>query len=806
MKFYKKWLQKYIKEELPDDKKIEEMVTFNAFEVEEVMKIEGDTIFDIKVLPNRAHDALCHRGMAREISSLFSLTFVDPFDYFSEEGNTDVEAPEITIEDEKACPLFMSVRVDGIKVEESKGEVKEFLEAIGQRSINNIVDITNFVQFAINKPMHAYDANLISGNTLGARFARAGETLTTLDDKELCLDEQTLVIADKEKPLGLAGIKGGKFSGVSHSTTSLIIESANFNGGLIRKTSQKYGIRTDASKRFENEIADSLVEEGLRMTVALIKNLFPEAKVGALVKAGRETAWKYVASVSLNEVNTFLGTNYSADNVEETLHRLAFPYKKATLTQMIKERMKEVETAHYKNPSSMRLDAPISFSCSSLMSFLFNGIWQPSISIDKYVYGEKVDEAELMFGDLIFSDTNTGRIYYESIEYKKGTKVSEGIDHVGMYVGEGKVFHITREADKALVEDIATSKSFAGKKLYARMHDVEEERFFVTAPSERLDIRIKEDVIEEIARTMGLSSIQGVLPDLGGRKGLQHKRLFYETKIKNIFFAHGFSEIYTYTFGDKGEVAIVRALMDKKKLRTSLVDGIWEALLMNLRNAPLLGEKEIKVFEFGNVFTKDKEIRKLSIGVSSLLKSEEKNSHRILCDIFTRIRHDLFPNLESDVFGFDQYTGSSVPIMFSGENIGSYNNNIGEIDFDKLLEQLPEPTDRVFLSNDIKEKGINAVYSPISPYPFIVRDIAVWVPKEVSFESLKSEVEKVLEDDMKMLARPISLFDEFTKDTRTSYAFRLVIQSHEKTLTDEEANKVSNKVYVYLKDKGYEVR
>jgi phenylalanyl-tRNA synthetase beta chain len=203
MKFSLNWLQEYSKEPLPEVSKLENIVTLNAFEIEEATKLGDDDILDIKVLPNRAHDALGHRGMARDICALVGTTFVDSNEYYQGEGDASIVAPVITTEDPKACTRFMSVRIDGVTVTESPEWLKTKLNAIGQKSINSIVDITNYVQFSLNKPMHAYDANLISGNTLSARFAKKGEKLTTLDDKELELDEATLVIADTEKPLGL---------------------------------------------------------------------------------------------------------------------------------------------------------------------------------------------------------------------------------------------------------------------------------------------------------------------------------------------------------------------------------------------------------------------------------------------------------------------------------------------------------------------------------------------------------------------------------------------------------------------------
>ena len=206
---------------------------------------------------------------------------------------------------------------------------------------------------------------------------------------------------------------------------------------------------------------------------------------------------------------------------------------------------------------------------------------------------------------------------------------------------------------------------------------------------------------------------------------------------------------------------------------------------MNLNNAPLLGVKEIRVFEFGNVFTKSSETRNFCFALDDGAKKSNFSDSADL--ILSGIKRELgIEHLSYEVT-------SAKPYMV-------------EINFDELLSGLPLPAENIFLSEEVKESGMKTVYKTISLYPFIVRDIAVWMPKEISFGLLQSEIEKVLEDDKNLIAREVTLFDEFTKEERTSYASRLVIQSHEKTLTDEEANAVADKVYEYLKGKGYEVR
>lgn len=801
MKFSKDWLQEYISETLPTNNEIEEILNKRAFEVEEVLDLPNDSIFDIKVLPNRAHDALGHVGMARELCADFGLTFKK--DIRTEKSidvyNAIAPSPVVAIDNEKACTRFMSVRIDKVKVEESPKWLKDRLEAIGQRSINNIVDITNYIQFALNKPMHAYDARSIDG-ALRARFAKSSESLTTLDDKELSLDENTLVIADDTKVLGLAGIKGGKFSGIRDDTTSIIIESANFNPSLIRRTSQKYGIKTDASKRFENGIANILVEEGLYMTVNLIKELFPSSTVSQVTDIYPNKDTSYYVGISLAELNGILGSSYSNTQIEETLKKLDFSFDKIIPKKYISEVYPGLIGKSYKNPSSMRYDAPEFFSCSSLVSYLYKSVWMPSLSIDKFVFSKKINKDELKFGDLIFANSDEGIIRYESVEFLRGTFVPDGIDHVGLYLDNNKVLHATKVHGKVVletVEEFSTSRKIIG---YGRIcEDLEEERYVVKVQEERLDIRIKEDLAEEIGRIIGYDKLVPNLPKLS-RTGLLPKQTHYENKVREVFLSHGFSEVMTYTFGDKGEIEIVKGLADdKEKLRTNLHDGIKEALTKNIYNAPLLGQKVIKIFEIGNVFTKDKERKHIAFGYSC---SSEKES-KILASELGSLHQSIYRNLglekikyeEPILWGFNNYSGIKYDV--------SMKSMVMELDFDTLIDTLSEP--------DTYETPTFASlptvsYKAISPYPFISRDIAIWVPGNTTWQDINTILNKV----HNTLVIRVDLFDTFTKEIdgieKTSFAFRLVFQSSDKTLTDEEVNEMIEEYYKLFKDNNYEVR
>jgi phenylalanyl-tRNA synthetase beta subunit len=695
------------------------------------------------------------------------------------------------------------MRIDGVVVGESPAWLKSRLESIGQRSINNIVDVTNFVQFALNKPLHAYDARSIKG-TLRARFAKKGEMLTTLDDKELKLDTKTLMIADDEKVLGLAGIKGGKYCGIEPDTTSVIIESANFEPTLIRKTAEKYGIHTDASKRFENGIANSLVEDGLYMTANLIKKICKEAGGSEVVDVYPRIDKTFKLGISVEEVNAILGTAYDREITEKTLKALSFPYEKVVPEEKLRELVPITIDKPYYRLASTLYDAPNKFSCGSLVNWLYKEVGYPTlrVALDMYVFSKHIDKNDLKYGDFIFTNTKKefpkdamiyskvlGKEipdvpkYTKTIEFLRGTEFPSGIDHVGMYVGNEKVLHAGSMIGKVMIEDIATSDYFKNECWYGRMvDDLTIPQYVVSVPSERLDIRIKEDMAEEIARIIGYDKLVPILPRLS-HIGLVPKRIHYENKIREILFANGFSEVMTYSFGREGEVSLVKGLaLDKEKLRTNLGDGILTSLSLNLYNAPLLGQKTIKIFEIGNVFSNESESRHLAIAIDD--GGKKSNFTESIEFVLIEIKRALGLN------NLEYITSSVKPYVI-------------EIDFDTLISSLSEPK---HYEAPIFANLPAVYYKTVSPYPFIARDIAMWVPASTTWEGIHNLCNEVRNP----LVTRIDLFDTFSKEVesvkKTSYAFRLVFQSDEKTLTDEEVNKMMDEYYKLFKDKGYEIR
>src|SRR3989338_92095 len=284
MKISRNWLQTFFNAPLPDARALSDALTFHAFEIESV---END-VLDVKVTPNRGHDCLSHRGIAKEISAILNIPMksdllsADPRGVLSSVPRTPLGL-EITIGNLALCARYIAGYIRGVKVGPSPDWLRENLEAIGQKSINNIVDAANFVMFNLGQPLHAFDASKLASKSeqstvnsqqflIHVRNAKKGEKITTLDDKEYALSESMLVIADGNsgKAIGIAGVKGGKTAEVSEATTDIIIESANFDGVSVRKTAQALKLRTDASQRFEQGISPELAGYGMRAVTDLI--------------------------------------------------------------------------------------------------------------------------------------------------------------------------------------------------------------------------------------------------------------------------------------------------------------------------------------------------------------------------------------------------------------------------------------------------------------------------------------------------------------------------------------------------------
>jgi phenylalanyl-tRNA synthetase beta chain len=321
MKISYRWLQSYFNKPLPDAQTLEALFNAHAFEVEGVEVIGDDTVLDIKTLADRNHYALCHRGIAREAGVIaripISIQPITPVPV-----SNAVSSPKVNIEDSVLCRRYVARRIEGLHITDTSA-FKQSLEAIGSRSINSVVDATNFVMFDIGQPLHAFDADKIKG-AIQVRKAYEGETMTLLDGREITLKETDLLIADDEGPLVVAGVKGGKRAEVTTATKNIILESANFQPTTVRRTSTRLNLRNDSSKRFENEITPDVALEAMERVTALITQSSPGAYVGPIVDVYPQPVKPWTITYDPILASEMVGMPVTLEQINDVLDRLNF--------------------------------------------------------------------------------------------------------------------------------------------------------------------------------------------------------------------------------------------------------------------------------------------------------------------------------------------------------------------------------------------------------------------------------------------------------------------------------------------------
>ncbi len=651
MKISYNLLQTYFDKKLPEAKEVISLLERHLAEVEDVEEKGDDTIFDVNILPDRASYALGHEAIAFELSALLG-------EDFKKREFVTLSADLPKVDETTLCDRQIFVKIENVdNTKETPAEIKKVLENLSQRSISFLVDLTNFVMLDVRQPLHIFVADKVVGK-ISVRKGRSGEKVTTLDGKEIAVDESMLVIADEEGPLDIAGIKGGKKAEVTMATKNIILTASHFDGVSIRQTSQKVGIKTDASKRFENNISAKYVEVGAMVFLKLLEKNCPESKI-----------------VSFIDINNF--------------------------------------TNKEKN-----------------------------ISVPHVFIEEKI----------------------------------------GMKVGAEKIEDILHKIDLKV--------SLNGSV------------FEVSVPEYRKDLNIKEDVVDEIARIVGYSAVEAVLPQIK-EKGEKEKIFNLTNKARNFLTSLGFSEIFTHALLESGEIALANPLAsDKAYLRTNLSESLEKALNENLYYADLLGLSKVKVFEIGKVFRADREFTALAVGVGFKKASKGESVNEEIKKV-----RDLFV----EIFGSKAQTLCTVDdsggiINLGGKQIGVINNRDGifEIDFDAFIEELPNEEislDRGFGSEKMKR---------VSSFPFITRDVAFFVQSDVHKEEKLKENLKTLAGENLQNIYLFDLFEKKNKETgaveKISYGFRLVFQSFEKTLTDAEVEPIVAKIYDDLKSKGFEIR
>ena len=281
----------------------------------------NDTVVEFEITSNRP-DCLSIIGLARETAATYRLPLHLHTPVVQGAGGDVNDLLKVRVENTELCQRYMAAVVRNIKVASSPRWLRERLRACGVRPINNIVDITNYVMLEYGQPMHAFDLRYVKDGKIVVRNAKDGETITTLDGQERQLSPEMLIIADAEKPIAVAGVMGGEYSGIMDDTATVVFESAYFEPVQVRRTAKKLGMRTDASARYEKGLDPDGCPRTLKRAMELVEQLGAGEPVAEFIEVDNRTTKPAQIPFDPDWINGFLGTDISREEMVKTLESL----------------------------------------------------------------------------------------------------------------------------------------------------------------------------------------------------------------------------------------------------------------------------------------------------------------------------------------------------------------------------------------------------------------------------------------------------------------------------------------------------
>lgn len=292
----------------------------------EYYNVTDDYVLEVDLTPNRI-DAASHYGVARDLAAWINvnrnekaeakLPNVDAFKSDRNDG-----AIPVTVENQEACPRYSGLTIRNVKVQESPKWLKDYLSAIGQRPINNIVDITNFILLGLGQPLHCFDLAKVKGEKVVVKTVAEGTKFVTLDGVERTLTERDLMICNAEEPMCIGGVFGGLDSGVTESTTDIFLESAYFHPTWIRKSARRFGLNTDASFRYERGIDPNTTVYNLKVAAMMVKELAGGEICGDIVDVKAKEFPKFPVSLNYQYVDNLIGKQIGKDTIKNIVKSL----------------------------------------------------------------------------------------------------------------------------------------------------------------------------------------------------------------------------------------------------------------------------------------------------------------------------------------------------------------------------------------------------------------------------------------------------------------------------------------------------
>ena len=637
-----------------------------------VMQIETDEIFEIGLTPNRA-DAMSHWGVARDLRAGLVQKNIHPELITPSVSSFRVDKRtlkiDVEVKDIKLAPRYCGVTISGIDVKPSPAWLQNRLKAIGITPKNNIIDVTNYVLHDLGQPLHAFDASKIHGK-ISVKTVASGTKFKTLDDVERILHEEDLMICDEKGPLCIAGVYGGKDSGVSENTGSIFLESAYFNAVSIRKTAKRHGLNTDASFRFERGIDPTITEYALKRAANLIKEIAGGEITSDIVDIYQKKVEDFQVLLNFNKVNKIIGQEIPKETIKKIL---------------------------------VSLDIKVnSVSDAGL------GLTIPAYRVDVQREIDVIEEILRVYG-------------YNNIEFSK--KLTASVSNSG------------RTEDYKVQNVIATQLNSLGfNEMMANS---------LTTPDY---IQLSENLKEAYNVTM--------------LNPLSH---------------------------------------DLSAMRQSLLFSGLEAVSYNINRK----NGNLKLFEFGKSYHKlpsgYEERKHLTLFLSGNRQNENWSTTQKTSDFF------LFRGyIETLFLRLALPKTQTVPVNsdFFGEGIaiGIGQDNIVEFGTIKksILKHFDIKQDVFYADFNwgmiLKLLSTKIKFQEIPKYPEVRRDFALLVDNNITFESLYNSAKQT----EKTFLKEVNLFDVYQGGTlpegKKSYALSFIIQDNSKTLTEEQIDKIMNKL------------
>jgi phenylalanyl-tRNA synthetase beta subunit len=679
-----------------------------------------------------------------------------------------------------------------------------WLATSGVRAISPVVDVTNFTMIEQGQPLHAYDADKVRG-AIVVRHAKAGEKLTTLDGIARKLTTADLVIADDSGAIGLAGVMGGAATEVDAKTKRIYLEAATFHGPTVRKMAKRHGLRSEASARFERGLPIQLPPFALARAAQLLEHDLGAKLVGV---SDELRVWPWIQRIGLrrSQLERVLGIKVSAKEAIEALGRVGIEAKAFDIVAEAKSHLGKP----YIWGASFKTHRAEGFDCSYLIDYLYSliGLAVGHTAKQQFESGHAVELDDLRPGDVLFR----GGPWVKLKKDERG-----GVSHNAIYLGGGKVveaadYHRVNGQWEQLhegksgvlitaVADITEDPEYLGARRYA--DDLDDFISVTEIPWWRPDLKLPEDLIEEVVRVIGYDRIPATLPAWRPREVVFDRQRAWRRRLREVLFGSGLFEVMTYSF--VSEVQLRELGSDPKHylklenplsseqayLRRSPLPSLLATLGSNAKYS-----REVGLYEFTGVF-EPKVKGKLpdEPEVLAIIWRTQQNAYGQVKGLLDRLENELGVGLEVTATADGPFAPGRGGEVCLGKKSAGW---IGQLP--------PDLARRHKLTGEIAYLELNldvllasaqpTVYRPASRFPSARRDLAVVVSETVTWQQLHDEA---VADG---LAEVTFLSDYRGSDLpggKKSMAMRLEMTAPDHTLSEAEVEDRLHQIQVRLK-------